>query len=75
MQTRSMQVSEFKAKCIAALRRIDKSGQPLVITLRGRPLARVEPIQRGRRLGALCGAGTVRGDIVAADFADDWESK
>lgn len=45
-----------------------------MVTLRGKPLARVEPIQRGRRLGALSDAGTIRGDIVTADFEGEWET-
>ena len=73
MAVRTIQVSEFKAKCIAALREVERTGEGLVVTLRGKPLARVEPIQRGRRLGALSAAGTIRGDIVTADFDGEWE--
>ncbi|MBA3353018.1 MAG: type II toxin-antitoxin system Phd/YefM family antitoxin, partial [Blastocatellia bacterium] len=37
-------ISDFKAKCIAMLKQVQKSGEPLTVTLRGRPIARVEPV-------------------------------
>lgn len=34
--------SEFKPKTLAYLREVERSGQPLVITDRGRPVVRIE---------------------------------
>lgn len=74
---KTMLVSEFKAKCIGALKEANRTGEPLLVTLRGRPLARIVPVGRNRperKLGALRGWMEIKGDIVHADFADEWES-
>ncbi len=71
-----MVVSEFKAKCIAVLREAQRSGEPLLVTRRGRPLARIEPISEEaseRRLGLFRGRMRLRGDIVHANSEDDWD--
>ena len=71
-----MGISEFKARCIAVLRDAHRDGTPLIVTRRGQPLVRIEPIPgtaRKRRLGGLRDRTRVRGDIVRADFPDEWE--
>ena len=73
---KTMLVSEFKAKCIAVLKEVERSGEPVVVTSRGRPLARVEAFSngaRGKQLGALKGSMRIRGDLVRADTTGDWE--
>lgn len=73
---KTMLVSEFKAKCIAVLRGVQQSGEPVVVTLRGRPMARVEGVSAekpAKRLGALEGALRIRGNIVRSDASGDWE--
>ncbi len=70
---KQMQVSAFKARCIEALREVDRTGQTLVVTLRGKPLALVEQVRRGRRLGALHGECEILTDLLHADFAEEWE--
>lgn len=70
-------ISEFKAKCIGLLKESRRTREPLLVTLRGQPIARVEPYGPGlapRRLGALRGRMKIRGDIVHAEFGDDWET-
>jgi prevent-host-death family protein len=71
-------VSEFKAKCIAVLREAQRTGEPILVTRRGRPLARVEPVAANateRRLGVHRGRMTFkRGvDLVHAGSEEDWE--
>jgi prevent-host-death family protein len=69
-------ISEFKSRCIRILKSVARSREPILITLRGRPLARVEPIDspEGKRtLGGLRGVMRIHADIIHSDFADDWE--
>jgi prevent-host-death family protein len=69
-------ISEFKAKCIKMLKEVQKNGKPLTVTLRGVPIARVEPVRKqgtGSRLGQLKGLMKIKGDIVHTGFEDDWE--
>lgn len=73
---KEMLVSEFKAKCIGALKRIKQTRTPLIVTLRGKPLAVVNPARSGKqpkRLGGQRGAMQIRTELVGRDFADDWE--
>jgi prevent-host-death family protein len=67
---RSIDASEFKAKCLRVLDEVQASRTEVVITKRGKPVARLSPIGSGR--GSLRGAwkGTVQihGDIVRVDL-------
>lgn len=39
-----VQASEFKAKCLALLDEVARTGQTIVVTKHGRPVAKVAPI-------------------------------
>ena len=71
-------VSEFKAKCISVMERVNAEGEAMTITRRGRPLVRVlpaaEPLRKTRHLGGLAGEVRQKGDIVRSGFAADWEA-
>jgi prevent-host-death family protein len=73
---KTMLISEFKAKCIATLKHVQQSGEPVVVTLRGRPIVRVEPLTNGadgKQLGVLKGSMRIRRDLVRSDTTRDWE--
>jgi prevent-host-death family protein len=73
---KTMLISEFKAKCIAALKEVQRTREPMLITLRGKPLVTVQPVEphgRGKRLGGLKGRMTVRRDLVKVDTTRDWD--
>ena len=73
---KTMVISEFKAKCIRVVKDVNKRKQPLLLTIRGSPVATVEPIrnQAGKRiLGGMKGSMKISGDIVTNDFSDEWE--
>ncbi len=75
----SLLISEFKARCIEILNAVHDSGEPMIVTRRGKPLAKIVPLsepagKKPRRLGALAGEAKVRGDIVHGGFARDWEA-
>ena len=70
-------LSTFKAQCIALLREAQRTAEPIIVTRRGRPLARIEPVREpvpSRRLGKQRGRMQIKGDIVHADFSADWEN-
>ncbi len=73
---KNMLISEFKAKCIATLKEIQRTRVPMVVTLRGKPLVRIEPVdgrREGKRLGSLKGRMQVRRDLVKSSNESDWE--
>ncbi|HEY4002713.1 MAG TPA: type II toxin-antitoxin system Phd/YefM family antitoxin, partial [Candidatus Xenobia bacterium] len=59
-------VAEFKARCIALLKDLEKTREPLVITHRGRPVARLEAIPKSikREPGGLSHLGQIVGDLA-----------
>ena len=46
---RTIKASEFKAKCLKLMDAVAQSGEPLVVTKNGRPIAQLSPISRERR--------------------------
>lgn len=74
-----MAISEFKAKCLAVLERVRKTGRPVRVTRRGKPIADVVPpaaeIDRDAWLDSLKGSVTILGDVIApAGDPDEWEA-
>ena len=74
---RTIQISRFQATCPAELERVATTGEPLLVTRYGKPVARVVPASGRERkswLGAMKGTGKIVGDIVSpvADLSE-WE--
>ena len=73
---KTMPVSEFKAKCISVLKEIHRSREPMIVTLREKPLVAIQPfaaLPSGKQLGGLKGKMTIHADLVHADSTDDWD--
>ena len=47
---RTIPASEFKAKCLALLDEVAETGETIIVTKRGKPVARVEPPEAPRSL-------------------------
>jgi prevent-host-death family protein len=67
--------SDFKARCLRILDDV-ASGRQVVITKRGEPIALVSPLHRreGTSRGAWKGLLEIEGDIVHADWSDEFEA-
>lgn len=76
MKEQAIPISEFKARCLQLLQEVDSRGGSLLVTKRGRPIAKVVPIPRDRasRMGDWADLVKIKGDIVNFDASDDWES-
>ena len=74
----TINASDFKARCLAILDRVQATGESVLILKRGRPVAELSPPTRtGARYPQmeLEGTVTVVGDIVGPVVPeDDWES-
>lgn len=71
-------ISVFKAQCLALLKRVRETGQPIVVTKFGEPVAEVVPPAPRKPaanwLGSLAGTAEITGDIIApASDPDEWE--
>jgi prevent-host-death family protein len=65
---------EFKAKCLQLIDEVAERRQPLIISKRGRPLAKLVPIESTRSLfGAMAGSVTHEEDIVSPPDAP-WDA-
>ena len=59
--------SQFKARCLALMDDVARSGEPLVITKNGRPVAELHPCRHGRQATpfGLHGSTRLLGDVIA----------
>ncbi len=66
--------SEFKARCLTLMEDVRSTREPLVITKRGKPVAKLVPVDDGKDdfIGRLEGVFRVVGDIESP--SGDWES-
>ena len=69
MAKETIAISEFKARCFALLKRVKQTGQPIVVTKFGEPVAEIVPPTPAQPaepwLGKLKDRAKITGDIVA----------
>ncbi len=74
-ETLQIPAGEFKAKCLKLMDQVRESGREIVITKRGKPVAKLVPVVE-KKIPPLSGsmAGTVKilGDIIGP-FHEEWE--
>lgn len=71
---KTIPAGEFKAKCLSLMDEVERTGEPLVITKRGRPVARLvpEPPRRESLFGSMRGSAIIKGDIISP-LDEPWE--
>jgi prevent-host-death family protein len=74
MREKQVSATEFKAKCLGLLDEV-ASGTSLVITKRGKPVARVTRASPRSRplMGGMAGTAEEAGDIVHFESSEMWE--
>lgn len=78
MKIETVTISKFKATCLGLLRQVKKKGEPILVTLKGEPVAMVVPPpateRSGSWMGSFRGSAKIVGDIVApAAETSEWE--
>ncbi len=65
--SRMMKASEFKAKCLALMDEVERTGQSVVITKNGKPIAELSPYKQRKRnvFVILEGRVFITGDIIS----------
>jgi prevent-host-death family protein len=70
-----MTVTDFKKHALEVFREVSESGESVVVTRRGQPLAQVNPVEdEAPWIGKLSGALIITGDIVSSVAEDDWDA-
>jgi len=73
---RTMGASEFKARCLRVMEEVRTRRESVLITKKGRPVARIVPAEKPREdvFGCLKGIVRITGDIESPVVpASDWE--
>ncbi|MEO8726218.1 MAG: type II toxin-antitoxin system Phd/YefM family antitoxin, partial [Acidobacteriaceae bacterium] len=68
----------FKANCLAIMDEVKAKREPVLITKYGKPVAKLVPVEQGRKkdliFGFMVGEGTINGDIISPIVPpEDWE--
>lgn len=74
-EPRTIKASEFKAKCLKLMDEVAETGEEIVITKNGRPVARLVPCRAKFEefFGADKGKLEILGDIISPIDDADWE--
>jgi len=65
-----MPAGEFKAKCLAVLDEVEQTGEPVLITKRGKPVARLAPAELPSRESPEAIFGCLRGLVSTSGTGD-----
>ena len=74
---RTIPASEFKARCLALMDEVAATGEPLVITKHGRPVAELKahrPPRAKSLIGLHKGQIRILGDIIAPAHKSEWNA-
>jgi prevent-host-death family protein len=72
-QSRTISATEFKAHCLALMDEVQRTGEELVITKHGKPVARLAPVVSAAApsvVGWMRGTSEVLGDLIGPE--DVW---
>ncbi len=71
-ENRIVPAGKFKSECLAILDEVQESGESVVVTKRGKPVARVVPYA-DKKAESLRGSVTFHGDVVGP-ILDQWDA-
>jgi prevent-host-death family protein len=62
---KQMRASVFKARCLSVIREIQATGEPVLVTKRGKPVVKVVPVEseKDNLFGFMAGEFKISGDI------------
>lgn len=71
----TVKASEFKAKCLALMDQVARTGEPILVTKNGKPVAELRPAGNRPRspFGVHKGLVRITGDIISPLEAE-WET-
>jgi len=75
---KQMPAGEFKSQCLAVMDKVQKTGEPVLITKHGKPVAKLVPASKPTDdiFGYMASKVKVVGDIVGPTTPlEDWETR
>jgi len=72
---RKMAAGAFKVHCLAVMDEVQSKREAVLITKRGKPVAKLVPVEREADdiFGFLAGKGKITGDVVSPVFSpEEW---
>jgi len=75
MKTKTMPAGQFKVHCLAIMDEVQAKRQAVVITKRGKPVAKLVPVEHEKDdiFGFFKGKGKVTGDVVSPALTpEEW---
>ena len=78
MENEVITISKFKATCLALLDKVKRTGQPILVTKRGEPIALIspppEPVKPPSWIGSFQDKGKIVGDVLSPVLHEsEWE--
>ncbi|ABF41638.1 Prevent-host-death protein [Candidatus Koribacter versatilis Ellin345] len=74
---KTISAGKFKAQCLALMDDVNETGEPVLITKRGKPVAKLIPIdskKKGSLLGFMEGEFEIIGDIESPAYpTESWD--
>lgn len=77
MSMKTIAAAQFKARCLTLMEEVRSTREPIVITKRGNPVAKLVPadVPKKEFIGSLKGVIRILGDIESPVVPpEDWES-
>jgi prevent-host-death family protein len=79
MMGKMVGIAEFKANCTRLLREMERDGQPITVTKRGKPVAELTPVAQPSRaktlFGLMKGSVMILGDIEGPVSDGPWNAE
>jgi len=75
MKTKTMPAGEFKVHCLAVMDEVAAKRQAVIITKRGKPVAKLVPVEKEKDdiFGFMKGKGRILGDVVSPIISpEEW---
>jgi prevent-host-death family protein len=75
MKTKTIPAGTFKAQCLAIMDEVQKKRQAVIITKRGKPVAKLVPVEKAKDdiFGFYKGKISILGDVVAPALTpEEW---
>jgi prevent-host-death family protein len=74
MDNRHIAATDFKANCLRLMDEVARERKPIVITKRGKPIAKLVPVEEETRdlFGYMAGTAKICGDIVGPIEDLEW---